>query len=177
MNIICVSGKAQHGKDTSAEIFKELLEASGKKVLLTHYADLLKWMCKNYFGWNGEKDAYGRTLLQKVGTDIVRSKDPEFWVNWVIKLLELFDNEWEYIIIPDCRFPNEINALRSKFGDKHKVLHFRVIRPNFDSNLSLEQKQHISETALDSYPYDARIENIDLDDLRLKIQSIIDENF
>ena len=78
VKVICISAKAQHGKDTSAAILKEIYEANGKRVLITHYADLLKYICKNFFGWNGEKDDYGRTLLQQVGTNIVCAKQPDF---------------------------------------------------------------------------------------------------
>lgn len=53
--IICISGKAQNGKDTSAAIFKVELEKLGKKVLVAHYADYLKFICTNYFMWNGKK--------------------------------------------------------------------------------------------------------------------------
>lgn len=54
--VICISGKAQHGKDTTATILKAALEGRNNKVLIFHYADLLKYLCKEYFGWNGEKD-------------------------------------------------------------------------------------------------------------------------
>ena len=46
--ILC-SGRARHGKDTSAEIIKDNLETRGYRVLVTHYADLLKYICKNGF--------------------------------------------------------------------------------------------------------------------------------
>ena len=171
MNIICISGKAQHGKDTSAALLKDRLEAKGKKVLLTHYADLLKWMCANYFGWNGSKDAAGRTLLQRVGTDIIRAQEPDFWVNWIIKLLKLFPDEWDYVIIPDCRFPNEIESLDAAFDIE--IYHVRVVRSNFESQLSAEQKQHISETALDNFPYDFLLDNTTMDALTLQIDDLI----
>ena len=97
MHIICVSGKAQHGKDTCAGIMQRLLEERGKKVRVIHYADLLKYLCKTYFDWNGEKDDYGRTLLQRVGTDTIRAQKPDYWVNFVIDFLKLFPNEWDYV--------------------------------------------------------------------------------
>ena len=62
--VICLSGKAQAGKDTSAEIIRKLLLGYGERVLIIHYADLLKFMCKQLFHWNGEKDERGRHLLQ-----------------------------------------------------------------------------------------------------------------
>ena len=58
-NFICISGKAQNGKDTSAEIFKNELVIRGHSVLVIHQADLLKYICKAFFNWNGEKDEAG----------------------------------------------------------------------------------------------------------------------
>ena len=143
---ICISGKAQNGKDTTAEILKRELTAAGKKVLVVHYADLLKYICRTWFGWNGEKDDFGRTLLQKVGTDVVRKKRPDFWVDFVLDMVTLFENEWDYIIIPDTRFPNELYKIKDS---GYPVTHVRVVRKNFTSPLSVEQQSHISEVALD----------------------------
>ena len=56
MKVCCISAKAQHGKDTAAGLLKEHLESVGQKVLITHYADLVKFVCTNYFGWDGKKD-------------------------------------------------------------------------------------------------------------------------
>lgn len=56
MKVITISGKAQNGKDTTAGLLKAALEADGYKVLITHYADLLKYICKQFFGWDGQKD-------------------------------------------------------------------------------------------------------------------------
>ena len=112
MKVICISGKAQHGKDTTAGMMKTALEGMGHTVLIAHYGDLLKYVCRAFFGWNGEKDAYGRSLLQKVGTDIVREQRPNFWVDFIKDLLSMFPNEWDFVIIPDSRFPNEIESLK-----------------------------------------------------------------
>ena len=177
MRLVCISGKAQHGKDTTAQIFAEKFTQSGKKVLVTHYADLLKWMCKNYFNWNGEKDDFGRSLLQRVGTDVIRKQIPNFWVDWLIQLLKLFPNEWDVVIIPDCRFPNEINDLKDAFAESVAVSSIRVNRVNFESTLSEEQKQHISETALDEFKFDYIIENSSLIDLEAQVDGLIDNYF
>ena len=40
MKIVCISGKAQHGKDTTAKLLEEILEAQGNRVLIAHYGDL-----------------------------------------------------------------------------------------------------------------------------------------
>lgn len=173
MIILCISGKAQHGKDTCASIIFDKVIADGKKALIIHNADLLKFMCKQLFGWNGEKDEYGRHLLQYVGTDIIREKEPNFWINFIKKITELFDSEWDYMIIPDCRFPNEIECLKD---GKHTVRHIRVVRKNFNSPLTEEQQKHPSETALDNIEPDYYIYNDGtLDELKTKLESLLIE--
>lgn len=156
MKIICISGKAQHGKDTTANYLKEILESDGYAVLIAHYADLVKYICKTFFGWNGNKDNYGRTLLQYVGTDVIRKQEPDYWVKFIGDMLSFFDDEWDYVLIPDCRFPNEIEYLKA-LG--HKVTHLRVIREGFDNGLSPEQQAHLSEIALDDTVPDYIINN------------------
>lgn len=147
MNVVCISGKAQHGKDTTAGILKELLEKHEQKVLIAHYGDLVKYICKTFFDWNGEKDAAGRHLLQYVGTDVIRERYPNYWVDFVAEMLEVFYGEWDWVLIPDTRFPNEVEVMKEKFN----AAHVRVVRQNFISPLTEEQQNHPSETALDDY--------------------------
>ena len=138
MKVITISGKAQNGKDTTAGLLKAALEADGYKVLITHYADLLKYICKH------------------VGTDIIRQKCPDYWVGFVTSILELFPNEWDYVLIPDCRFPNEIDYLKEAGLD---TVNLRVVRKDFKSPLTPEQQAHPSETALDDVEPDYYITN------------------
>ena len=155
MKVLCISAKAQHGKDTAAGLIKEYLESFGKRVLITHYADLVKFVCKNYFNWDGQKDEKGRTLLQYVGTDVISSQQPSYWVDFVISILKFFENDWDYVLIPDCRYPIEATRMAENFDTS--VL--RVERPNFESGLTQKQKQHVSETSMDNYFFDAIIYN------------------
>ena len=156
MKIVCFGGKGQHGKDTSANYLKGFLEDHGYKIVIIHYADLLKFICKTWFGWDGEKDDYGRALLQQIGTDIIRAQDPDYWVNFVADFLSKFKTIWDYVLIPDCRFPNEINRLKESGFD---TIYVRVNRTNFISPLTEEAQNHISEIALDDYPADYYLEN------------------
>ena len=163
LKVICISGKAQHGKDTASAIIRERLEHNGERVLITHYADLVKYICKAFFNWNGEKDEHGRSILQHVGTDVVRQKEPDYWVNFIAELLEIFENEWDWVLIPDTRFPNEVDLMKEKFG----AIHIRVVRTNFESTLTDEQKNHPSETSLDNVTPDFYLmNNGNLDDMR-----------
>ena len=88
IKVILFSGKATSGKDASAFILKELLEQDNKTVLITHYADLLKFICKNIMGWDGIKDEKGRRILQKVGTDTIRKQNPDYWVDFISDFLK-----------------------------------------------------------------------------------------
>lgn len=156
MKIICISGKAQNGKDTTAKLLEEVLTAQGNKVLIAHFGDLVKYVCKTFFGWDGKKDEAGRTLLQYVGTDKIRAVSPDYWANFIVSILNVFRDEWDYVLLPDCRFPNEYEIF--EHYDIDAIL-LRVIRPNFTSPLTPEQQKHLSEIALDNYRYDATIIN------------------
>jgi len=147
VRVVCISGKARHGKDTVASYMKEELEKHGRTVRIVHYADLLKFICKEYFDWDGEKDEAGRSLLQFVGTDFVRSRKPSFWVDFVGDMLELFGSKWDYTLIPDVRFPNEVLGMEERGFD---VTHVRVVRPGMRPLLSGSQAMHESETAMDN---------------------------
>lgn len=171
-NFICISGKAQNGKDTSAEIFKNELIIRGHSVLVIHQADLLKYICKAFFNWNGEKDEAGRTLLQQVGTNVIRKVEPDFWVDFIAKVTGFFKDTWDYIIVPDTRFPNELEKLKANDAN---IFHVRVIREGFKSPLAEEQQQHPSETALDGIESDfTLINDKGIDDLYGGVVSILD---
>lgn len=175
MKVICISGKAQHGKDTSANLLKIMLEADGCKVLIAHYGDLVKYICKTFFDWNGEKDVYGRSLLQHIGTEVVRRQKPDYWVSFIADILRFFDGEWDYVLLPDSRFPNEVDYLKKCGFD---VTHMRVIRQNFVSPLTQEQQKHPSETALDDVIPDYYINNNGtLDELHDAIYLLITNEF
>lgn len=153
--ILC-SGLAQSGKDTSAQIIKNDLESRGYSVLITHYADLLKFICRNFFGWNGNKDEVGRTLLQRIGTDCVRAQDPDYWVDFIVNIIRMFPSEFDYVIIPDMRFPNELDRI---VDAGFPVTHVHIARPGFDNLLTDEQKKHPSENSLNKVVPDHLITN------------------
>ena len=174
MKVLCISAKAQHGKDTAAGLIKDYLEASGSRVLIIHYADLVKFVCTKFFNWDGQKDEKGRTLLQYVGTDVISSQQPSYWVDFVISILKFFENEWDYVLIPDCRYPVEVTRMSAAF--ETQIL--RIERPNFESGLTEKQKQHISETAMDDYFFVEIIYNDgDLERLKNKLIDFLETKF
>lgn len=166
MKIICISGKARSGKDTSATLLQDYFEEKGKKVLVTHYADLLKFILKNFFNWNGEKDEHGRHLLQYVGTDIIRNQQPDYWVDFLINLFTLLKDEWDIILIPDARFPNEVDRFKESGFDTTCI---RIERPFNDNGLG-NLANHSSETSMDCYDFDKVFCNLGtINDLKLSL--------
>lgn len=155
MKVVTISGYAEAGKDTVANKLKTRLEKKGYRVVITHYADMLKYICTQYFGWDGKKDEKGRELLQHLGTDIVRAKDPNFWVDMMVKILDMFKDEWDFVLIPDCRFPNEADVMKKVFDGKA----VRVVRPEHQNRLTTEQRNHPSETAMNNYKFDYLVVN------------------
>jgi len=147
--IILISGKARNGKTTTAKLLKTKLEAKGNKILIAAYGDLVKFVCEKYFGTTEEKNEHNRTIWQRVGTDIVREQNPNYWVDFVIDMISMFEDKWDYVIIDDNRFPNELERWIG-----WDTITLRVNRLNFQSPLTLEQQSHISETALDNYEFD-----------------------
>lgn len=161
--VITISGKAEHGKDSLATFIKEELETKGKTVLILHYADYLKFIAKQYMNWDGQKDIKGRTLLQQLGTEKARNYYTNFWVDAVYNIVKLFQHDYDYFLIPDTRFPNEIDFWKTK---QHDIMSLKIIRAGHQNSLIEEQQKHPSETALDEYRFDYVIECCDgLDNL------------
>lgn len=150
MKVITISGKARHGKDTAAINMKARLESEGARVLIVHFADYLKFVCEKYFGWNGEKDEAGRTLLQYYGTDVGRHANDNMWAKIVLEFLKAYGDMFDYVIIPDTRFRDEIKLMQDNF----ETVTILVVRLGFDNGLSEEQKNHASEVDLDFYNFD-----------------------
>lgn len=148
--VITISGRMGSGKDTLANYIKEELTKVGCRVLITHYADLLKYILKQYFDWDGKKNDLGRWLLQHVGTDIFRNQyDENFWCSFVGVIIYLFGEKWDYVIIPDARFENEVESMKAWFD----ATSINVIRENIPEELSIHT-EHESEHGLDEYEFD-----------------------
>lgn len=173
--VITISGKARHGKDTTAEMLQYELERQGYNVAIVHYADMLKYIARQYFHWNGEKDEQGRTLLQRLGTDVAREKDEDFWVEMLCSIVQVFFSDKDIIIIPDARFINEIDFWWN-CKKCFKVASIHVTRMNYESELTAEQQNHRSETELDNYDFDYYFEAPDLNTLQKLVHDFCNSN-
>ncbi len=171
MKYISISGGAGHGKDTLANKLKNILEKEGRRVFIIHYADYLKMIATQVYNWNGLKDEYGRDLLQKLG-DRMRESDEMFLINELLKILNLVKNDFDVAIIPDARFPKEIECLKS-IG---KTISIHITRMDYNSTLTKEQSNHNTEVALKDYSYDYKINsytNKEIDSIDLIIKDVL----
>lgn len=170
--IITIAGKARHGKDTFARLLKEKLDGD---VQILRFADGVKELAYNK-GWNGKKDNNGRAFLQFIGTEYGREQiDKNIWVKKAENKIRSVD----YVIIPDCRFPNEATY----FGQNgYTQLNIKVVRIDSEGNeyeneLNAEQKQHDSETALNDFEFDYVFRCSNLECLKKNANLISLENF
>lgn len=175
MKIYLISGKARNGKSTVGEFIKEEYENKGKKVCEIGYGSYIKYYAKTYFGWDGKEETKPRSLLQELGTEIIRKKiDPMFHVNRIMEDIRVLSYFYDIAVISDVREPIEIITPKEKFDD---VVSINVKRTNFESELSEKEQQHFTEIALDSFDdYDYKVLNDGtLDDLKIKVKEIIEK--
>lgn len=163
--IIGISGKARVGKDTFGDFLME--QFVGWEMHKVAYADELKRKIMDDFDLSWEQ-VYGdlkeeedhrypkplkegmvpqfwtpREIMQFLGTDCYRAIDDNFWVKQLFK--RLFESGIKNVIISDCRFVSEIDAVLERGG-----IHVRIYRDSEEYTL-VHNTQHISETALDNY--------------------------
>ena len=186
--IVGICGLIGSGKGTVADI---LVKDYGFTKI--SFADKLKDAVAETFGWSrhlleGDTDESrqfreqvdqfwtketGRTItprivLQEFGTDCMRNGFYDgIWVSMVKK--QLLDNPTTNFVIPDTRFPNEINVLQELGGEVWWVERGLLPKWFVDYRLSAKQPKdiHPSEWAWARADFDYRIfNNAKLQDLR-----------
>ena len=181
--ILLINGKSQHGKDQFASILEKKLTSGGKRVIIIHFADLLKFYVSKYFGYKGIKDETDRAILQYVGTTIVRAHYPKYWGRAVGEFLSACsrENAFNYAIIPDFRFKNEYEAIWDAMDDNALITTIRIERYidnnklYVNPNMTYEQVHHISECELDDVNVDWIIENRgSIEDLELSADIMLE---
>ena len=81
-----------------------------------------------------------REFLQYFGTEVMRNIKDSIWVDYTMKRIN--KEQSSVAIIPDVRFPNEINAIKEAGG-----IVIRLTRDPFESD-------HDCEKALDAESFD-----------------------
>lgn len=194
--IIAFAGRKQSGKTTCSEYVRDLYNKTTLNQLLDNvqtkylakiynFADPLKQdICMNILGltynqcygedmdkntvtdieWNGSK-LTAREVMQFVGTDLFRKMKYDVWSSATINKIK--QEQPALAIIADCRFPNEVDAVKNAGG-----IVIKLTRNPYNSD-------HASEVALDEINYSTS--NFDLviynDSLSIPIQNDIILNF
>lgn len=173
--IFIICGKARHGKDTTALILKKIYEEKQQKVLNISYGSAIKEYAKKVSDWDGSEETKPRTLLQQLGTDVIRKQISQmFFVDRLMNDIKVYSYYFDILTISDARFKVEVDTPKDLFPN---VVAIKVVRPNFDNGLSLEQQNHPSEIDLDDYNrYDYTIINDGtIEDLEEKLRKLVGE--
>lgn len=169
--LIGLSGYAQAGKDTVGAVlcenadFERLAFADALKAVLTEVDPLINWWDGGgdepisiplswrlvEEGWESTKANNpmsmfnARTYLQRLGNAVRDYVDPNAWLNAVMRQVKPGGK----YVITDVRFPNEAQAIKDVGGQV-----WRIERPGTGP-----ANAHVSETALDDWPFDLLIRN------------------
>ena len=173
--IFVISGKARHGKDTTAGYIKNYFENNEKKVINLQFSSYIKEYAKKISDWDGSEETKPRELLQVLGTEVIRKKiDEQFFIKRICSDREVYSYFFDVIVISDARVPLELDVLKNKFENVYLL---NVRRSNFDDGLTEEQRKHYTELALDDYNnFDKIIENSNtLKELELKVINYLEE--
>ena len=166
--IFILSGKAKSGKNYVADIISDYYKNS----IQISYAYYLKQYVKKISNWDGLEETKPRTLLQTLGIDLIKKIDKELLIRRVMEDIKVYSYFFDVIIVTDARLKEEIIIPKNLFD-------CITIRINGkDNDLTLEQKNHITETDLDNYKFDYVINNVDINKTKeevLKLLGGIDE--
>lgn len=171
--IIAFAGRKQSGKTTSAEFVAHLFWQQGDSKIY-NFADPLKNLCIDILGlkysqcygsdedknqlvncyWDN-KQLTAREVLQMVGTDMFRKLQNHVWSNATIR--QILREQPDIGIIADCRFPNEVDAIKRVGG-----IVIKLTRNPHNSD-------HSSEIALDPDQYDQSLFDLVIDNDNMTI--------
>jgi len=175
MKIFIIGGCASSGKSTFGKLLSEELKDYGYKPCVMQITNPLYSYAENYFNYDPKKDEKPREFLQKMGIEIIKEKlgKKDFLLNRLYEDIEVLSNFFDTFIITDIRLINEVLSIKNKYDE---VISIKLIRKNYDNNLTKEEKEHITEREINSYnDFDYIIENKGLDDLKKKSVELIRE--
>ena len=184
--IIGIAGRMGHGKDTIAKYFNRHPAFKGH-CEIRHFADPIKHVA-NYLmdipfedmsTVEGKRQMwdYGltvREILQKIGTEMFRDQiSDNFWVDYMDRKVSQSDKK--VVFIPDTRFANEVEWIKSRGGiiikvvDPGKEPEVKQVRPQLTSldkikrffGISTEEviTEHRSESYIDDICWDIWVSN------------------
>lgn len=172
--IFCVCGKAGSGKSLVGKYLYDFYTQNNYKVIISPYTKYLKQYIKEITGKDVDEINKPRAMLQQLSSKLIKGKlgYNDLFINRQLEDISIYKYFFDIIIIPDVRFPNEIEILKKNFDN---VFSIGVKRVNFDNGLSLKEKNDVTEISLDNYKkFDYNIENYGNEKLKIEVLNIID---
>lgn len=172
--VYIIGGHARNGKDTTANYIKEYYENIGKKVINLQFSRYIKDYAKCITNWDGKEETKPRELLQYLGTELIRNKiDNFFFINRVIEDIKVYSYFFDIVTISDARLVEEFERIKSSFENVYSI---KVIRLNYESEMTAKQQRHSTEKALDNYNnFDYVISASTLEELKRKVLEMLGE--
>ena len=171
MKLFLIAGKGHTGKNTIANFIKDYYDEIGEKTVIVSLAKYIKMYAMEISNWNGCEENKPRELLQKLGMSVRQELGEDIFLRRVVEDISFYKVNYDNIVMPDLRLPLEIEYLREIYSDTYAIRVNRAI----ESNLSEEEKNHITEIALDNYNrFDYEILNNDIDVLREEIKKLLE---
>ena len=180
--VFLINGKKRAGKDYVANILKAQMEKRGYKVAVVSFADPLKKVVAGTFGITLEElDEYKnnpqeypimipagertfrqidfRYILQMFGTEGAKPVfGDDIWASLARDIVEkYFQDGFDIVIIPDFRFKVEFLS----FSETRFLEDDIDVKTIYISNISIpvNSDRHASETELDTFSFDIRMDN------------------
>lgn len=173
MKIFVIGGVARSGKSTFGNLLREELKDYGYKPCVMQITSPLYTYAENYFNYDPNRDPKPREFLQKMGIEIIKEKlgKQNFLLNRLYEDIEILSNFFDVFIITDARLIHEFMSIKEKYED---VVSIKLIRNDYDNNLTEEEKNHITEKEIAMYnDFDFVVENKGIDSLKEKALEII----
>ena len=181
MKIIGFTAKVGGGKDTAGKLVTEALEEKGYTVTKLSFAKPLKDICTMMFGWDRERlehdfdykegdtlddgspdpacELLGKTrrvVMQELGTEAMREGlHMDVWIIAMrLAILRGEYNDYDYGLLTDCRFTNELQFVRDLDGTLIRLERFG------EKSTLTDQTQHASELEWEQWEdWDATVVN------------------
>ena len=174
MKIILIGGKANSGKDSTAEYIDKYYRDKRLDVVNIQIAYYIKMYAKQIAMWDGDNETKPRQLLQDLGTELIRKQiDEYFFIKRILQDIDVYSRYFDVITISDGRMPEEFEEIKKAYPE---TISLHIIRPGYVSHLTKDQKAHVTESLVDDINYDYEIINDGtLDDLDKKAVKLCKE--
>ena len=172
--IFCICGKAGSGKTFVGKYIHKKYSQKKYKVIISPYTKYLKQYIKEITGKSVTEKNKPRRLLQQLSSELIKGElgYKDIFINRQLEDISIYKYFFDIIIIPDVRFPKEIEVLKEHYNN---VITIEVKRSNYDNGLTNIEKNDTTETSLDNYQkFDYILDNQGNTNLQNDVLNIID---